>query len=167
MVGLLLMLHEFAFPPVFAGLREVTGRQKPPTDLADVLYEDAYWDAASAREKVASPADADRSELDELVAAARDYPALLEPVPLRYALACKWRSLRRALGLYKWCDPCCVSIRAGVGRRNGTYPGCVRAAVPGHRRMCMTSRRFAVACGDEERRCELGADQIRNIWQLV
>ena len=94
-VDRLLLLHEFAFAPIFGGLREVAQTRRPPLDLVDLFYDQAYWAAGIARERCDGPRGPQSAAFGVLEAAAARYPALLGRVPLKYALARKWRAVRK------------------------------------------------------------------------
>jgi glycosyltransferase involved in cell wall biosynthesis len=95
----LLLLHEFAFSPIFRLLREIARKRSPTRDIIDLFYQQAYWLAANAREHLDVPGASGGTELNALEAFAQRYPAMLSPVPFKYTLARKWRALKKRLGL--------------------------------------------------------------------
>lgn len=94
----LLLLHEFAFSPVFTHLREVAWMTRPRIDFTDLFYEERRWIVTSAREKVDVDLNRDSTHLEALKAVGSRYPAVIRQIPLKYELARKWRSLKALLG---------------------------------------------------------------------
>ncbi len=94
----LLLLHEFAFSPVFAHLRELARRGRPRINFTDWFYEESHWAVTAARERADTNSNRDSTDLEALKAAGSRYPAVVQKVPLQYGLARKWRSLKVLLG---------------------------------------------------------------------
>jgi glycosyltransferase involved in cell wall biosynthesis len=90
----LLLLHEFALSPTYSRLRKIAQDLPTPIDLVDRFYEDVHWKNSVARDKAADPMNPDTTEITALQELAATYPAVLGPVPLRYALARKWRTAK-------------------------------------------------------------------------
>jgi hypothetical protein len=98
MMDPLLILHEFAFNPLYAGLRSVAMNRRPRVKLADEFWKRALVVLWFARRAVGQGTHPDRSLLDEWQAAAQEYPRL-SAIPLRARILAKWRALMRTVSL--------------------------------------------------------------------
>ena len=92
----LLVAHEYAFHPHFAGLRGVAARRRPRLDLVDQFWGRAVvvlWFARDAARGRVSP---DTSLLEEWQGATRDWPRLAS-IPFQARMLSKWRALKRTV----------------------------------------------------------------------
>jgi len=92
----LLILHDYAFHPLFAELRAVANTRHPPIDLIDEFWKralGALWHAnRAARKRVPR----DTSLMEEWQVAVRGCPRLAS-IPFSVKLRSKWRTLRRTM----------------------------------------------------------------------
>jgi hypothetical protein len=92
----LLILHDYAFHPLFAELRAVADTRHPPIDLIDEFWKralGALWHAnRAARKRVPR----DTSLMEEWQVAVRGCPRLAS-IPFSVKLRSKWRTLRRTM----------------------------------------------------------------------
>lgn len=93
----LLLLHEFAFAPVFNNLREAARKHQRSRDVVDLFYERAHRAVSAARKKINADVNHDPTELKALEKMAARYPALLGSIPLKYVLMREWRRLKKRL----------------------------------------------------------------------
>ena len=87
-----LMVHDYAFHPVYAELRRVAASQRPPIDVSREFWEralSARWWAKVAEHNRSHP---DSSLLEEWKKVASEYPRLAR-VPLGMRAAGKWRAV--------------------------------------------------------------------------
>jgi len=88
----LLMVHDYAFHPVYAELRRVAASQRPPIDVSREFWEralSARWWAKVAEKNRSHP---DSSLHEEWKKVAGEYPRLAQ-VPLEMRAAAKWRAV--------------------------------------------------------------------------
>jgi glycosyltransferase involved in cell wall biosynthesis len=97
----MLLLHDFAFAPVFERLRSVARSWRPPVEMVDLFYEQAHWSSGMAGQEFGGPDVARNLACSALSDIAKRYPAvlpaLLGEIPMKYTLRRKWRSLKRLL----------------------------------------------------------------------
>jgi len=92
----LLMVHDYAFHPVYAELRSVAASQRPPIDVSREFWEralSARWWAKVAENNRSHP---DSSPLEEWKKVAGEYPRLAR-VPFGMRAGAKWRAVCRSM----------------------------------------------------------------------
>jgi hypothetical protein len=98
MIDPLLIVHEFAFHPLYANLRSAAQDLRPPLDLAGELWAralSALWFARRAADRRGHP---DASLLEERRQAAKTYPRR-SAIPVEARITAKWRALKKNLPL--------------------------------------------------------------------
>jgi hypothetical protein len=92
----LLVVHEYAFHPHFAGLRGVAAGRHPRLDLVDEFWGRALVVLWFARDAARGRVPADTSLLEEWHGAACDWPRLAS-IPFQARMLSKWRTLKRTV----------------------------------------------------------------------
>ena len=92
----LLILHEFAFHPVYAGLRAIAKNRLPQGDLVEEFWGRAVAVRWYAKQAMRDRAQPDHSLLEEWHKAAQECPRL-GAIPLRARCRSKWRALKRTV----------------------------------------------------------------------
>lgn len=90
----LLMLHEFAFEPRYAPLRQAAAEQSPPIDLTALFWRrtiEAWWYAKNT--DITDPRFAPIREWEQV---GMHYPRL-NTVPLEHQARAKWQALKKTL----------------------------------------------------------------------
>ncbi|MDO8477678.1 MAG: glycosyltransferase family 2 protein [Candidatus Rokubacteria bacterium] len=92
----LLIVHDFAFHPLYANLRSVARNLRPPVDLAAEFWSralGALWFARQAADALEHP---DASLLEEWRQVVKAYPRL-SAIPVKARITAKWRALKKSL----------------------------------------------------------------------
>lgn len=91
------LMHEFAFSPVYEPLRRFAAAQQPPVDFEDVFRDKAKWGWRAAVETSVGSAPGTRSPLEEWEVVARQYPRIRAggAVPRPPTLTARLMSLAR------------------------------------------------------------------------
>ena len=95
-LDLLLILHDYAFHPVYAGLRAVARNRRPRFKVRSEFWKravSARWIAKEAANDLTYP---DPSLLEEWRRVAQDYPRL-RAIPPRVRMLAKWAALWRSM----------------------------------------------------------------------
>ena len=90
----LLMVHDFAFEPVYAPLRQTAAQLRPPADLAAIFWQrtlEAWWWAKNS--EIADPRFAPMREWEQV---SQLYPRL-NAVPLEQQVRAKWHAIKKTL----------------------------------------------------------------------
>jgi glycosyltransferase involved in cell wall biosynthesis len=92
----LLIVHEFAFHPSYAGLRAVAARRRPQINLVNEFWRGALGALWYARRAAKNREHPDASLLEMWHEAARDFPRL-GSIPLRARTLSKWSALMKTV----------------------------------------------------------------------
>jgi len=97
MVDPVLILHEFAFHPSYAGLRALAMGRRQRVNLVEEFWRRALVVLWFAKRAVQDRAHPDSSLLGEWHEAAQNCPRLAS-IPLRVKILSKWRALKKTVG---------------------------------------------------------------------
>ncbi len=92
----LLIVHDYAFDPLYAGLRAVAANRQPRIDLPAEFWRRALGALWFARQAANDPSQQDSSLLEEWRKVAHDYPRLTA-IPFSARIRSKWRALKNAV----------------------------------------------------------------------
>jgi glycosyltransferase involved in cell wall biosynthesis len=106
----LLIVHDYAFDPLYAGLRGVAANCQPGIDLPAEFWARAIGALWIARQAAHDPSQQDSSLLEEWRRVAHDYPRLTT-IPLSARIRSKWRALKNTV----------LSSQAGRQKRHADH----------------------------------------------